>query len=242
MSGESMRIAPVSEGDRSGALAYFRSHLRRLKSEGCNLLLAGEPSREVFTRASETLLGDSDIRRWRVFALTDADPESVYDRLPAASVAPRPPAETTRVVNHATPPRPITAAADGPEATLPEVTVGDANLAGLRTQLCETIADLGARSCHPSELRVAVDSLAPLLAHYEFDVVRRFLRLVGNRVREHDGMAHYVLPDAYDSDRCQRLAGEFDAVVELRTVAGDHDAEARWHLREPDVTTPWVPL
>lgn len=225
----------------SGPVAGFRSHLRTLKSEGCNLLLAGDPPREVFTRASEAMLGDHDIRRWRVFALTDADPESVYDRLPAASVAPRPPAETTRVLNHAVPPRPITDATDGPEATLPEVTVGDANLAGLRTQLCEAVADFGARSRHPSELRVAVDSLAPLLAHYEFDVVRRFLRLVCDRVCEHDGMAHYVLPDAYDSDRCQRLVDEFDAVVELRTVAGGH-AEERWHLREPDVTTPWVPL
>ncbi|WP_135827624.1 DUF7504 family protein [Halorussus halobius] len=240
MAGESIGNSYASERDRNGALPGFRSRLRTLKSEGCNLLVVGDPSREVFTRASGTMLGDPDARRWRVLALTDADPESVYDRLPAASVAPRPPTETTRVLNHATPPRPITETTDGLGATVPEVTVGDANLAGLRSRLCEAVADFGARSRRPSALRVAVDSLAPLLAHYESDVVRRFLRTVGDRVREHDAMAHYVLPEPYDGDRCRRLADEFDAVVELRTVAGD--PEERWHLPDSGVTTPWVPL
>jgi hypothetical protein len=224
-------------------LTDFQSRLRRLKCEGCNLLVVGGPPREVFTRASEAMLGDPDARRWRVFALTDATPQSVYDRLPATSAAPRPPSETTRIVNHALPPRPITDDVDSSVATVPEVSVSDANLAGLRTELCEAIDDFGARSHRPAEVRLAVDSLAPLLDNYEFDVVRRCLRAVGERVYEHDAMAHYVLPEPYDSQRCQRLEDEFDAVVELRTgPEGREEAEERWRFPGADATTPWVPL
>jgi len=243
MSGPGARNERGTDGQpASTTLTEFRSRLQRLKREGCNLLVSGTPPRQVFTQASATMLGDPDARRWRVFALTDADPESVYDRLPSASAAPRPPAETTRIVNHAVPPRPITDAPELPAASLPEVTVSDANLAGLRSELGDAIADFGARSHQPAEVRIAVDSLAPLLDHYEFDVVRRFLRTVGERVHDNDAMAHYVLPEPYDGDRCRRLADEFDAVVELRTVPESHDAEERWHFPESDLTTPWVPL
>lgn len=223
--------------------ADFHSALRRLKSDGCNLLVVGDPPRSVFTRASETMLGDPDARRWRVFALTDATPESVYDRLPTASATPHSPAETTKVVNHALPPRPITDDVDQSVATIPEISVSDANLAGLRSELCDAIDDFGVRSRRPAEVRVAVDSLAPLLDHYEFEVVRRCLRTVGERVHEHAAMAHYVLPEPYDSQRCQRLAGEFDAVIELQTAPEGRDApEERWHLPGWDAPTPWVPL
>ncbi|WP_137286476.1 DUF7504 family protein [Halorussus salinisoli] len=240
-------------------LAVFRMKLRQLKTEGCNLLVVGDAPREVFTRTSEGMLGDSAARRWRVFALTDASPESVYDRLPAASDTPRPLSKTTKVVNHALPPRPITDLADTPVAAVPEVSVGDANLAGLRTELDEAIREFCSQSYRPAEIRVTVDSLAPLLDHYEFEVVRRFLRTVGERVHDCDAMAHYVLPRPYDSEYCQRLVSEFDAVVELRTVpeetradAGEsnqsntgtrsHHAEERWHLPNSDTTMPWIPL
>jgi hypothetical protein len=225
-------------------LATFRATLRRFKEEGCNLLVVGDPPREVFTRASSSMLGDSDARRWRVFALTDATPESIYERLPSADSAPHPLSETTKIVNHALPPRPITDTAGDSAATIPEVRVSDANLAGLETELCESIADFGAWSRRPAQVRVAVDSLAPLLDHYDFEVVRRSLRTVGRRVREYDAMAHYVLPEPYDSDRCRHLADDFDAVVELRTAPenADHGVEERWHLTEASATMPWVPL
>ena len=226
-----------------GALADFHSTLRRLKRDGCNLLVVGDPPRSAFTRASATMLGDPDARRWRVFALTDATPESVYDRLPATSAAPRSPSETTKVVNHALPPRPITDEMDPAIATISEVSVSDANLAGLRTELRAAIADFGVRSRRPAEVRVAVDSLAPLLDHYDFDVVRRCLRAVGERVSEHAAMAHYVLPEPYDSERCRRLVDEFDAVVELRAAPeGRDEPEERWHLADAETPTPWVPL
>jgi hypothetical protein len=238
------KASDAETGSPDADFTAFRAALRRFKREGCNLLVVGDAPREVFTRASATMLGDADTPRWRVFALTDASPESVYERLQTADSTPRPLSETTRIVNHAIPPRPITDTAGTAVATVPEVTVGDVNLEGFETELCEAVAEFGARSNGPAQVRVAVDSLAPLLDHYDFEVVRRRLREVGQRVRDHDAMAHYVLPEAYDGDRCRRLADEFDAVVELRTPAedADHAAEERWHLPEADGTMPWVPL
>ena len=134
------------------------------------------------------MLGDADTPRWRLFALTDASPESVYERLPSADSTPRPVSETTTIINHAIPPRPTTDTAGTAVATVPEVTVGDVNLEGFETELCEAVAEFGARSNGPAQVRVAVDSVAPLLDHYDFEVVRRRLRTVGRRVRDHDAM------------------------------------------------------
>ena len=228
-------------------LATFQSRLRRLKREGCNLLVVGDAPRELFAQASESMLGDADARRWRVFGLTDATPESVRDRLPAASATPRPLSETTKLVTHPVGSQRTTDAANPtgptttvPGAAIPEVTVEDTDLAEFGRELCSTIETFGARSYRPAEVRLSVDSLAPLLDCYDREEVRRFLRSVGSCVRDWNAMAHYVLPVAYDSEQCQRLADEFDAVVELRTTS--ECAEERWHLPSSDATMPWVPL
>lgn len=232
------------DGPPDDGLAAFRARLRRLEDEGCNLLVVGDAPRELFTRASASLLGAPDAPRWRVFALTDASPDSVYERLPAAADAPHSLSETTRIVNQALPPRPITDAAGTSDVTIPEVTVGDANLEGLRTGLDDAISEFSRQSGRPGQVRVAVDSLAPLLDHYEFAVVRRCLRSVCRRVHECDAVAHYLLAEPYRSDRCRRLVDEFDGVVELRTSPedADHIGEERWHLTGTDEPTPWIPL
>jgi hypothetical protein len=81
--------------------------------------------------------------------------------------------------------------------------------------------------------------------HYGADVVRRCLAAVGGHVRKHDAMAHYVLPDGYDSERVESLVPSVDAVIELRTVNPaeyGHDAQQRWHVPDRDITTDWTPL
>jgi hypothetical protein len=244
-------------------LAVFQSRLRRLKREGCNLLVVGDVPRELFTRASESMLGDADARRWRVFGLTDATPESVRDRLPSADAAPRPHSETTKIVTHAVGSQRTADTASvtditAPETTVPgeavpEVDVSDGDLEAFQRELVSALDVFGVRSHRPAAVRLSVDSLAPLLDRYDRESVRRFLRTVADRVHDRNAMAHYVLPVAYDSDTCQGLTEEFDAVVELRTTiecATDssddsprpHRAEERWHLPESDTTMPWVPL
>lgn len=245
MSGAKPRNETGGENDPPGEdLAAFRSTLQQFKHDGCNLLVVGDSPRELFTRASETMLGDPDARRWRIFALTDASRESVHERLPSTTGTQYSLSETTKVIDHTVSNRPATDVGNSSTGTLPEVTVGDDDIDGLRTAVTEAVETFGERSHRPAQVRLAVDSVAPLLDNYDFEAVRTCFETVGCCVREHDAMAHYVLPEPFTSERCRRLADDFDAVVELRTHSKDADyaAEERWHLTETNVTMPWVPL
>ncbi|WP_435181604.1 DUF7504 family protein [Halorussus sp. AFM4] len=229
--------------------AAFLSLLNELKATGCNLLVVGDAPREVFTRASAQLFGDPDVLRHRVLAVTDATPAGVANRLPDPGEPPRPLAETTRLVTHAGVPRSTAADAELPPelADVRETRITDPELRGLEGALVEAIEGAASAAEHlsPADLRVGVDSLAPLLDHYGVEVVRRCLEAVGERVRDHRAMAHYVLPAARDADPVRALAEPTDAVIELRAVDAadrDHDAQQRWHVPTRDITTEWTPL
>lgn len=229
--------------------AAFLTFLNELKATGCSLLVVGDAPREVFTRASAQLFGDADVLRHRVLAVTDAAPEKVAGRLPDPGETPRPLAETTRLVTHAGVPRSTAADPELPPelAAVRETRVADPGLRGLEAALVDAIDEAADAAEHlsPADLRVGVDSLAPLLDHYDVDVVRRCLDGVGERVRDYRGMAHYVLPVARDADPVRALAPEADAVIELRALESadrDPDAQQRWHVPGRDITTEWTPL
>lgn len=232
-------------------LSTFFNVLNELKARGCTLLVVGDAPRSVFTRASSRLLGDETALRYRVLATTDATPRSVADRLPESDATPRPLAATTRILNHAGTPRSVTtgdtANALAEFAGIEETHVADPKLRGLQSELTDAIEDAARRAdgLQPADLRVGIDSLDPLLERYDEDVVERCLDVVGERVRDHDAMAHFVLPDGYDSDSVASLVPTVDAVIELRAVSLDgygHDAQQRWHVPERDITTEWTPL
>jgi hypothetical protein len=231
-------------------LTAFINLLNELKATGCNLLVVGDESREVFTRASGQLLGDADVTRHRVLAVTDATSQSIAERLPEPNATPRPLTETTTVLNHTGAPRSVTAATNPgtpPElAGIEEVCIADPELRGLQSGLTDAIAGVGNRAnLNPSDLRVGIDSLDPLLDHYGADAVKRCLDAVGGYVRDQRAMSHYVLRESYDSDSVQTLLPTIDAVIELRTVNPekyDHDAQQRWHVPRHDLTTEWTPL
>ncbi|WP_137286061.1 DUF7504 family protein [Halorussus salinisoli] len=239
------------DGSPPDDFTAFLSLLNELKATGCALLVVGDAPRELFTRASEQLLGDAEAIRHRVLAITDATTESVADRLPDRDVTPRPLTETTRLVNHAGAPRSVTAATDQTTRSkltgIQEIRVADPELQGLRTGLVDAIDDLvdSVDALAPADLRVGIDSLVPLLEHYDETVVRRCLDAVGERVRDRGGMAHFVLPDGYEDGRVQALRTLADAVIELRAVDPvdhGHDAQQRWHVPHRDLTTKWTPL
>lgn len=232
-------------------LTAFLNLLNELKATGCSLLVVGDAPREVFTRASSRLLGDAEVLRYRVLAITDATAQSVADRLPDPNETPRPLTETTRIVNHAGAPRSVTAASSPSAppklAGIEETCVADPELRGLETALCDAIDAVAGRAgrLEPADLRLGVDSLGPLLAHHDADVVGRCLDAVGAHARIHDAMVHQILPKGYDSDAVQALLPSVDAAVELRTVdpvAFDHAAQQRWHVPRCGVTTEWTPL
>ena len=239
------------DGTPSDDEARFLDVLEQLKVDGCNLLVVGDAPRQLFTEASAGLLGGTDETRYRLLAITDASSRSVVERLPDPEETPGTLAETTEVVNHASPPRSVVEADGSPEAPpltdISERRVVDPQLAGLQADLAEAMAafDRRAGGLDPAQLRVGVDSVGALVENYDADVVRRCLRVVTGYVRDYDAMGHYVLTEPYGSDRAERLAGEFDAVVEIRAVDGakrDHHAEERWHVPSHDLTTDWLPL
>ncbi|NEU57135.1 hypothetical protein [Halorussus sp. MSC15.2] len=235
--------------DTDGVTRFF-DVLRELKSDGCNLLVVGDAPRRLFTEASGSLLGGTDERRYRLLAITDASPQSVVERLPDPEEIQGSFTETTEVINHASPPRSVVEAGDRPESpplAISERRVVDPQLAGLQAEVAESMATFNrhAGGLGPAQLRVGVDSLGALFEHYDRDVVRRCLEVVTGYVHDYDAMGHYVLTEPYGSDRVERLADEFDAVVEVRAVDSakhDHHAEERWHVPSHDLMTDWLPL
>lgn len=232
-------------------LADFLGLLNELKSTGCNLLVVGDAPRRLFTRASSRMLGDADAVRYRVLATTDATARSIADRLPEPAESPRPLTATTHVLDHGGALRSITSttgASTPPKlAGIRETRIADPELAGLRAALVEAVEDFAdeADDVRPADLRVSIDSLEPLLDSYGEDAVRRCLRLVGGHVRDHDAMAHYVLPEPFESDAVQRLADDVDAVVEIRLTdspEGGRHAEQRWRVPDRDLNVGWAPL
>lgn len=232
-------------------LQDFLNLLNRLQATGCNILVVGDAPRDLFTEVSSRFFGDDDVVRYRTLAVTDATPDSIPQRLPDPSESPRPVGETTHVLNHTGAVRSVTSAttpsASPDLAGVKETRIADPELAGLRTALVDAIEEFATRapSLHPTDLRVGIDSLEPLLDFYGEAVVRDCLQVVGNRVRDHDGMAHYVLPEPYDSDLVQRLAEDMDAVVEVRLADSTADGrvgEQRWHVPNRDIAVSWAAI
>lgn len=89
----------------------------------------------------------------------------------------------------------------------------------------------------PSELRVCVDSLVPLVREYDPEAVFRLLHVTTARVDDARAMGHYHLPLAPDHDAVNLFEPLFDAVVTVRTRGGT--VQQRWDLRETETTTGW---
>lgn len=206
--------------------------LQRLKRHGCSLLVVGSVSAETRAAAVQRLLGAERLRRRRIVAVTDG----TADLTESLSQSPE-----TFVLDHAT------------EATTRDGTTGRRASPGasrhrrvapgldtLETAIRDEVDRL-ARLDGPldaAELRLSVDSLRPLLRRHGVDAVGEFVDDVSTHVRAVDGMAHYVLPEPYDSAVVQSTSDHVDAVVELRARRDGPDQ--RWHLSDSGLTTPWI--
>jgi hypothetical protein len=250
MSGEERRGS-------SKAPARFRQRLAELKRNGCNILLVGT---DALDSACQRLLGESSAGpRYRLFVTTDTGPPTAYARL--ASVQSGPYSDAAAVVDWKADVRGGTATdcndegngsnfdslggsglrdSSGPE--LRQLSVDSGDLRDLGTAVEESVEefDAAADGLSPAELRLCFDSITPLIAGREGRDVRRFLLGLTETVERFDGMAHYHLPSDYDSETVGELEALFDAVVEVRHADGEMDQ--RWHLRDSDLTTDWVPL
>ena len=227
----------VQTGAESRASEFART-LDRLKHTGCNLLLVGCASDDVFTTASQKLLGDTIQRRFRLFVLTDGEQATVRQRLPATGFELY--AEYATALNYATTPR---SSQDDRDAESGSVTRMDihGDLDELYSSIDDTISAFEATSerFDPAQLRVCFDSLEPLLADHSACEVATFLESVTDRVQAANGMAHYVLPVEYEHEMVDTLAPLFEATIEYRDA---EDGQERWHFPETGVTTQWFPL
>lgn len=92
----------------------------------------------------------------------------------------------------------------------------------------------------PSQLRLCVGSLEPLLADYDAENVFRLLHVVTTRINRTGGMGHYHLPVDREHEAVRLLEPLFDALLEVRARRGD--VEQRWHFRDRDASSSWLPV
>ena len=207
----------------------FSQELSALKREGSNILLVGDATENAHVHACRRLLGQSrDEPRRRLFVFTDG--HSACERIPEDGCGP------TRIVRQ------------GEEAEftdhpgVPESVVDSRMLSALGTEIIASVDEFEEDSdgFDPAELRVCVDSVAPLLEEHPPENVFRLLHMVTSRIRQASGMGHFHLDVDRDSDAVHLLEPLFDAVVEVREEGGS--VEHRWHLRDQEVSSGWINL
>lgn len=216
----------------------FGEVLRRLKREGCNLLVTGEVPVEVSDAATRRLLGAPFEDRRRILAFTNAGVERVSGRLPGGC---RPSDRDVTIIEQRDATRSTVAERAGDQG-FPVTSVGT-DLDDLQEAILaeiEGFAD-GADGLAPAELRMSVDSLRLLVDEHGVDAVGAFLEPVTASVTEVRGMAHYHMPMRDDAEPVSTLTSPFDARIELRQRDG-FAPEQRWHLPGYGLTTEWVGL
>ncbi len=219
------------EDEREGLVpdgATFARALGTLKRDGSNILLVGSEPTDVHETACRQLLGSTARHsRYRLF-VTDTD-----DRA-ACSVTADAASERIRTVEYPT--------TDTERTEQTEIDSGRSSPGALGIRIVEAIDEFAetADGFEPSELRVCVDSLVPLLDEHDAETVFRLLHMATARVDKACGMGHYHVPLEPDHEAVALLEPMFDAIVTVRSRDGA--AEQQWYLREADTTSDWLEL
>lgn len=122
------------------------------------------------------------------------------------------------------------------------VELEDASLGDIGVAITEAVEGVHRRHAplEATELRVGVDSLAPLLDAHGEAAVFAFLVVATQYLRTFDALGHFHLPAERDSYAARLLAPLFDIVVEVRARNGQ--SQQRWHLDDGAVTSRWLSL
>lgn len=219
----------METGQGATETAAFTQALASLKRRGSNLLVVGAASDGAHVDACDRLLGDAASSRRRLFVLTGRDHTAARGT----------PGEST-VIEYETTTRSAAAEAGSASAPAPSERVVTLDGLGDATRAAVEAIEADADGLSPAELRLCFDSLRPLLEEYPEERVFRFLHALTADVGRVSGMGHFHLPVAYDDATVRTIAPLFDAVIEVRSGPGG--TQQRWHLREADVSTDWLPL
>lgn len=226
----------VHDDDLSATLA-------RLKEQGSTLLVAGSVPDEHHLTLSRRLLGDPDAGpRRHLLALTDDKADDVASRLPAGTSPTGPNApEIVRITNED---RSATAVStNGAGAVVKPAREADAeDLEALATAIYDAISAIesDAGDLEPAELRMAFDSLAPLIHLHGDRAMFRLMHLLNHTLRKRRAMGHFHLPLDPDTETVRLLAPLFDVKVELRQTNGR--VKQRWNVQDEDLRTDWLDL
>jgi len=227
-----------SQEERDSTMA-LRAGLTTLKRRGSNLLVVGAVAADIHQRACHRFLGDETFApRQRIAVLTGTHHTGIEQYL----TGPHSPAASTRIINYAPDARATSAEASLNEESTVATEAEPENLPELKTTVAESIADIQDhnKNLSPAELRVCVDSLLPLIDGNGREAVVRLVYPLAQRIRAAQGMGHFHLPIDPELAVVEEFEPMFEAMIELRMDQGV--PEQRWHLRDADVMSEWLPL
>lgn len=226
----------VHDDELSAALA-------RLKEQGSTVLVAGSVPDEHHVTMSRRLLGDPAAGpRRHLLALTDEHADDIASRLPAGTSPTGPNApEVIRITNEERSASAVSGGSGGALVT-PAREVQAEDLEGLATAIYDAISaiEADAGDLEPSELRMAFDSLSPLLHLHGDRAMFRLLHLLNHTLRKRRAMGHFHLPIDPDTETARLLAPLFDVLVELRQTNGR--VKQRWEVHDEGLKTDWLDL
>ena len=223
----------------------FTAELSQLKRQGASVLVVGSVRTEQRRNVCRRLLGQATAQpRRRVLVSTTGEGHTMT-HLVDDDIAD---SETLTLVSYATHARSAAASngrsqsTDSVSVSTDESPITTGSLADLGIAISSAIEGFehDANSLAPGELRVAVDSLVPLLEEYGAERVFKFVHLTNGRTRDSDGMIHYHLPMDRDSDVVSVLTPLFDVVVELRDRNGVF--QERWTINDGDHSSGWLSI
>ncbi|MFC3958264.1 DUF7504 family protein [Halovivax cerinus] len=202
----------------------FAQALGTLKRNGSNVLLVGEPVATTHEHVCDTFLGSNDSAQRRIVVSTDRT------RIPRDGST-----DTDYLVLD---PESSASALDlSPSESITELSV----LGMVGREFVNRVDELDRLDdLDPATLRVCVNAVDELLERHDSEVVFRLLHVITTRTRRSRGMGHYHLPIDRESEAVRLFEPLFDAVVCLRTIGGE--LEHRWHLRDGETSTDWIPL
>lgn len=221
------------EGDEASEQAAFTKTLVTLKRQGCNLLVVGRCGIDAHDEACRRLLGGTGELRRRLLVMIGG--RRPPDRLPGRSDPP----DRFRLIEHHVPTRGAAAVTSG--STGDPFSAGEtpSQLADETIEAIEAFETAG-DGLEPAELRLCIRSLSPLIAEYPLEEIESFLDRVTDRVDRANGMGHYHVGEDRGSELIERLAPQFDAVIEVRADRAEPDH--RWHLQDEGISSDWLPL
>jgi hypothetical protein len=212
------------DGERTAAA--FTQRLAALKRRGAGLLVVGATGDGSHLELSRRLLGDSRAGpRRRSLVLIDGrgGPE---ERVPEGERG----SDHLQVVDR----RPLTRGAATVSGSAPMLV--DIDAVKQESMAAIDALEAAAGGFSPSELRVCVDSLRPLIDRHGTADTEPLVRSLLDRVRGEQGIAHVHLPVPYDTEVVREMTDPFDAVIELRP------GEQRWHVTDESLHSEWLPV